>query len=138
MEYSTQGFYTDTRIRHGRFHTWILHRHTNQTWKIPHRDSTQTHESGMEDFTQEYNFFIFFFFRFRLLIQFYIVICRPSDHTVGRQITGPRFKPGTGDLEAGTLTTRPPGILHRHTNQTWKIPHRDSTQTHESYKEDST
>ena len=51
MEDSRQGFYTDTGMRHGRFHIRILHRHTNKTWNIPHRDSTQTHESDMEDST---------------------------------------------------------------------------------------
>ena len=61
----------------------------------------------------------FFFYRFKAhrglgfftpqFIQYYIVICRPSDHTVQRP-RGPRFDPGTGDLvpEAETLTTRPP------------------------------
>ena len=44
-----------------------------------------------------------------LLIQCYNVVCRPSNHTVGGP--GPRFEPKTGDLEAGTLTTRPPPHL---------------------------
>ena len=44
-----------------------------------------------------------------LCVQYYSVICRPSDHTVG-----PRFEPGTGDLEARTLTTRPPHLLLDH------------------------
>ena len=39
-----------------------------------------------------------------LFIQDYSVICRPSDHTMGR----PGLEPGTGDLVAGTLTARPP------------------------------
>ena len=43
---------------------------------------------------------------FYYFLQYYSVICRPSDHTVGSP--RPRFEPGTGDLEAGTLTTRPP------------------------------
>ena len=39
------------------------------------------------------------------------VICRPSHGTVGWH--GPRFEPGMGGLEAGTLTTRP---THHHTS----------------------
>ena len=40
------------------------------------------------------------------------MICHPSDHTVGRgEAPGPRFEPGTGDLKAGSLTTRPPPHL---------------------------
>ena len=37
-------------------------------------------------------------------MQYYRVICRPSGHT------GPRIEPRTGDLEAGTLTARPPHL----------------------------
>ena len=57
--------------------------------------------------------FFFLFFQpteafvtlFQLFVQYCSAICcLPSDHTVGR----PRFEPGTGGLEAGTLTTRPP------------------------------
>ena len=39
------------------------------------------------------------------------LICRPSDHTVGRP--GPRLEPVMGDIEARTLTTRPPHLLRR-------------------------
>ena len=35
---------------------------------------------------------------------YYSVICRPSDHTVGRPRPGPRFEHGTGGPEAGKLT----------------------------------
>ena len=54
-----------------------------------------------------------FFFRFTahlglgfntLFVEYYSVICRPSDHTVGGP-RGPRFEPGTVDLEARTLIT---------------------------------
>ena len=44
-----------------------------------------------------------------LFVQNYSVICRPLDHTVGRP--GPRFEPGTADLQARTLTTGPPHLL---------------------------
>ena len=37
-----------------------------------------------------------------LFVQYYNVICRPSDHTVGRP-RAERFEPGTGDLEADLL-----------------------------------
>ena len=39
------------------------------------------------------------------------LICRSSDHTVGRP-HGTRFEPGTGSLEAGTLTSRQPHLLN--------------------------
>ena len=40
-------------------------------------------------------------------MQYYSAIYRPSDHTVGRP-RAYRFEPETGDLEAETLTSRPP------------------------------
>ena len=46
-----------------------------------------------------------------LFLQYYSAICRPSVHTVGRPGPGPRSEPGMGDLEADTLTTRPPHLL---------------------------
>ena len=45
-----------------------------------------------------------------LSIQYYSVICRPSDHTVGIPC-GLRFEPGPDGLEAGTL----PGLDHHTT-----------------------
>ena len=45
-----------------------------------------------------------------LFVQYYSVICRPSQTTLWGG-PGPRFEPGTGDLEARTLTTRPPHLL---------------------------
>ena len=58
-----------------------------------------------------------FFFRFTahpgrgfntLFVQYYSVICRTSDHTVGK----PRAEIRTrDDLETSTLTTRPPHLL---------------------------
>ena len=62
-----------------------------------------THIRLFSFFTAHPNRFLYIF------LQYYSVICRPSDHTVGRPPRpGPRFEPGTGDLEAGTLITRPP------------------------------
>ena len=46
----------------------------------------------------------------KLFVQYYSVICCPSDHTVRR--LGPRFEPGKGGLVAGILTTRPPHLTH--------------------------
>ena len=46
-----------------------------------------------------------------LFIQYYSTICRPSEHTAWGGGPGARFEPGTGDLEAGTLTSRPPHLL---------------------------
>ena len=40
-----------------------------------------------------------------LFIQYYSTICRPSEHTAWGGGPGARFEPGTGDLEAGTLTS---------------------------------
>ena len=44
-----------------------------------------------------------------LFIPYNSVICRLSENTVGKP-PGPRYEPGTGDLVAGTLTTRLPHL----------------------------
>ena len=46
-----------------------------------------------------------------LFVQYYSVICRPSDPTVWGG-PGPRFAPGTGGQDAGTITTRPPHLIN--------------------------
>ena len=62
------------------------------------------------------SFFLFFRFTahlgleiYTLFVQFYSASCRPSDHTVGRP--GAENRTWVGDLEARTLTTRPPHLL---------------------------
>ena len=65
-------------------------------------------------------------------IQYYSVICRPSDHTVG-WLPGPRFEPGryrAGGLEAETLTLNfvisfmsvpVPFLQKQKSSKTWRI-----------------
>ena len=55
-------------------------------------------------------YFFFFFLQAKgfntLLIQYYSVICHPSKAQTTLWVgPGPRFEPGMGNLEAGTLTT---------------------------------
>ena len=54
------------------------------------------------------NLGLVFYFYFFVLYCIHRVIRRPSDHPV------PRFELGTGNLVAGTLTTRPPHLLVTH------------------------
>ena len=62
-----------------------------------------------------YYYYYFFFSRvsahlgvgfYTLFVPYYSVICHPSQSTLWGG-PGPRFEPGTGDLEARTLSTRP-------------------------------
>ena len=44
-----------------------------------------------------------FYWLIKLFVQYYSVICRPTDHTERRPRPGLRFEPGPGSPEAGTL-----------------------------------
>ena len=86
-----------------------------KTWLLYEVGRCNSHRKEYTDFQQSQNCSLrsIFFFRPRvfiiLFVQYDSVICRPSDHTVG---IGPRpsIDPGTGGLEARTITTRPPHL----------------------------